>query len=203
MRYIARAGERQFSIGVPEDGQQQQVTLDGKELAVEMRAVGTPPASVLQGDAERAAHFGLIVGTYAHDVFVRPVPVGDDDRTGAQTFEVGIAGRIFTITVQDERTRTLIGLAGEAHVSGDVAIRAPMPGLVSSVLAEEGASVERGQTVVVLEAMKMENDLTTPRAGVVKSLRVSRGQTVNQGDVLAIVGDVTGAPSPSEDESLA
>jgi len=52
---------------------------------------------------------------------------------------------------------------------------------------EPGAQVARGQTVVILEAMKMENDLASPIAGRVKEVRVSKGQTVNQGDVLVVV----------------
>ncbi|HEX2350831.1 MAG TPA: acetyl-CoA carboxylase biotin carboxyl carrier protein subunit, partial [Ktedonobacterales bacterium] len=72
-------------------------------------------------------------------------------------------------------------------------IRAPMPGLVSNVLAQEGQEVARGQAIIVLEAMKMENDLVTPRAGVVKRVGAAKGQTVNQGDMLAIIGDPDGA----------
>jgi biotin carboxyl carrier protein len=52
---------------------------------------------------------------------------------------------------------------------------------------DPGANVERGQTVVILEAMKMENDLASPITGKVKEIRVSKGQTVNQGDVLVVV----------------
>ena len=66
-------------------------------------------------------------------------------------------------------------------------VRAPMPGMVLGIPMESGAKVERGQTVVVLEAMKMENDLASPITGTVKEVRVSKGQTVNQGDVLVVV----------------
>ena len=62
-----------------------------------------------------------------------------------------------------------------------------MPGLVLGTPLEVGASVTRGQTVVVLEAMKMENDLPSPLAGTIKEIKVTKGQTVNQGDVLVIV----------------
>jgi biotin carboxyl carrier protein len=196
MRYIARVGERQFVIALTDNGHSQQITVDGSELSVLLNAVGAPSTTP---EDDGAVHFGLIVGTRSHDVFMRAVP-SEGDSEGTQTFEVCIAGRTFAIALQDERTRALIGLAGEHHVSGDAAIRAPMPGLVSNVLIAEGASVQRGQTLVVLEAMKMENDLAASRAGVVKSLRVVKGQTVNQGDVLAIVGDPVGGTFPVEDE---
>jgi glutaconyl-CoA decarboxylase len=62
-----------------------------------------------------------------------------------------------------------------------------MPGLVISVPVETGAAVTRGQTVIVLEAMKMENDLAAPRSGIIKEIKVNQGQTVNQGDILVII----------------
>ncbi|HKT39155.1 MAG TPA: acetyl-CoA carboxylase biotin carboxyl carrier protein subunit, partial [Ktedonobacterales bacterium] len=111
-----------------------------------------------------------------------------------------VRGQVYRVRLADERARTLASLAGGAHASGDANIRAPMPGLVSHVLVEEGVEVQRGQAVVVLEAMKMENDLPAPRAGVVKSLRVSKGQAVNQGDLLAVIGDPAGTPLADEDD---
>src|SRR5262249_12492551 len=113
-----------------------------------------------------------------------------------------IAGRPLLVIIEDERSRTLASLASGTHVAGDAAIRAPMPGLVSTVLVAVGDEIKRGENLLVLEAMKMENDLTAPRAGVVKAVRVSTGQSVRQGDVLAVVGDVDGAAVPDdEDES--
>jgi biotin carboxyl carrier protein len=202
MRYIARLGERQFTVALPDDGQEQHVSLDGHELDVAWNAIGET-LSALSATGAGAAHYGLIAGTRSHDVYVRPIG-GDEEQeaAGAQSFEVSLDGRTFVVTLQDERTRALASLAGEGHISGDVTIRAPMPGLVSNVLAMEGAEVQRGQTIIVLEAMKMENDLTTPRPGVVKSVRVVKGQTVNQGDVLAVVGDLTGAPTPAAEDDL-
>jgi biotin carboxyl carrier protein len=62
-----------------------------------------------------------------------------------------------------------------------------MPGLVLNIVKAAGEKVERGETVAVLEAMKMENDLATPHGGTVKEVLVSKGQTVNQGDVLVVI----------------
>jgi len=62
-----------------------------------------------------------------------------------------------------------------------------MPGLVLGIPHEVGTSVTRGQTVIVLEAMKMENDLASPIAGTIEEVHVSKGQTVNQGDVLVVI----------------
>ncbi|MFL5702727.1 MAG: biotin/lipoyl-containing protein, partial [Ktedonobacteraceae bacterium] len=86
-----------------------------------------------------------------------------------------------------EREKALAGAVASAHAAGEVRVRAPMPGLVIGVPLEVGASVARGQTVVVLEAMKMENDLASSKAGMIKEVKVSKGQTVNQGDVLVVI----------------
>jgi biotin carboxyl carrier protein len=66
-------------------------------------------------------------------------------------------------------------------------ITAPMAGKVVKVQIDVGASVEKGSGIVVVEAMKMQNEMKSPRAGVVVSIHVKTGDTVNTGDVLAVV----------------
>lgn len=199
MRYIATIDEHTYTVGLPENGHQREVTLGERPLTVDWLPVGD--TSLAGGDTgnSQAGHFSLLVGARSFDVYVQPV-AGEDDDGGARVFEVHLRGQIYRVRIADERAQTLASLAGGAHAAGDINIRAPMPGLVSSVLVEEGAEVRRGQAVVVLEAMKMENDLTAPRPGVVKSLRVSKGQTVNQNDLLAVIGDPAGSAASDEDD---
>jgi biotin carboxyl carrier protein len=199
MHYIATVGERTYTIGLQEDGHQREVTLGDNRLTVDWRSVGGAALSTGIDDRDEAGHYSLLLGAQSFDVFVQPVPADDEDGT-SRVFEVYVRGQVYRVRLADERARTLASLAGGAHASGDANIRAPMPGLVSHVLVEEGAEVQRGQAVVVLEAMKMENDLPAPRAGVVKSLRVSKGQAVNQGDLLAVIGDPVGIPPSDEDD---
>jgi biotin carboxyl carrier protein len=196
MRYVARIGEHTRVIELQENGHTREVVLESRQLTLDWRLVGVPLASLSDGEAP-AEHYSMLVGDHSYEAYARLAPDADAEGT---TVEVMIEGRPYIVTVEDERTRALASLAGGAHVSGDAPIRAPMPGLVVNVLAEQGSAVERGQTVVVLEAMKMENDLTTPRAGVIKAVRVERGQTVNQGDVLVVVGDAEGGPPPQDDD---
>jgi propionyl-CoA carboxylase alpha chain len=68
---------------------------------------------------------------------------------------------------------------------------APTPGAVIRVLAEAGAAVESGQPILVLEAMKMEHEVTAPTAGVISELRVGEGDQVEAGEVLAVIGDAS------------
>jgi biotin carboxyl carrier protein len=78
-------------------------------------------------------------------------------------------------------------------------MKAPMPGLVVNLPVALGDLVQRGQTVAVLEAMKMENDLTAPRSGVVKDIKVAKGQAVNQGQALLVIGEPgAGGKAPEE-----
>ena len=104
---------------------------------------------------------------------------------GAEGTTVVVAGQAVTATVQDERAARLASAAaaGRPH-SSVTAVRAPMPGLVVAVPVAVGEHVTRGTTLVVLSAMKMQNELTAPADGTIKDVAVSAGQTVDQNQVL-------------------
>ena len=74
--------------------------------------------------------------------------------------------------------------AAPAGAQGAVSVTAPMPGTVLQIKAKAGDAVKRGQAVVILEAMKMENEIVAPQDGVIASVNVSQGDSVNNGDVL-------------------
>ena len=80
-------------------------------------------------------------------------------------------------------------IAFSAVLSGIKEIRAVMPGKVVAVLVDVGASVEQGQGVLVIEAMKMENEIKAQRSGSVKEIRVTPGQAVEAGELLAVIDD--------------
>lgn len=198
MRYVASDGGRQVTLDVGESGHPRHITLGDTTLDVDWQPVGGAAAhgGTRDGADTAAGHYGMLTQGRSFEIFVRALP-GD---AAARTFEVSIGGRPYIVRLEDARASTLAGLAGSGHERGEVVISAPMPGLVAGVLVAAGDRVETGQTVVVLEAMKMENDLTTPRAGIVKTVRVSKGQTVDQNEVLAVIGDPPGSPPPTEDE---
>ncbi len=201
MRYVVTVGERAILVETPDpDGAPERAGVDGAEVALDWRAVGEAP--MREVDGVRSGHFSLLAAHASYDVYVRDLGEATDDE-GARAFEVTVGARTYTLSLRDERARALERLTGGTRHTGDAVIRAPMPGLVSNVLASVGEVVERGQALVVLEAMKMENDLATPRAGVVKSVRVAKGQTVNQGDPLVVVGDAPGeaGTAPESEES--
>ncbi len=109
------------------------------------------------------------------------------ERAGAKdTFDVTLHGRSYEVTVVDPK-RLRSGQNSDRHHQGVAEILAPMPGKVVRVHTEAGASVEKGAGVVVVEAMKMQNEMKSPRAGIVVSINVRPGDTVNAGDVLAVI----------------
>lgn len=75
--------------------------------------------------------------------------------------------------------------AAPAGVSGATKVTAPMPGTVLDVKVKVGQSVKKGDTICVLEAMKMENDIPAPCDGVIASINVQKGASVNAGEVIA------------------
>ncbi|HEY9401479.1 MAG TPA: biotin/lipoyl-containing protein, partial [Pyrinomonadaceae bacterium] len=102
------------------------------------------------------------------------------------TCEVQIGDEIFRVALFDpKRLRGARGAGAEA--SGRAQVTASMPGKVVRVLVEAGAKVEAGDGLVVVEAMKMQNELKSPKGGVVVEVRAVAGATVNAGDVLVVV----------------
>ncbi|HEY5004411.1 MAG TPA: acetyl-CoA carboxylase biotin carboxyl carrier protein subunit, partial [Ktedonobacteraceae bacterium] len=98
-----------------------------------------------------------------------------------------INGQRFEVATEDERARALTGLIKGSTHSSEATIYAPMPGLVIGMPLEVGTEVNAGQSVIVLEAMKMENDLSSPIHGRIKEFLVNKGQTVDLGAALVII----------------
>ena len=99
-----------------------------------------------------------------------------------------VDGRRHEVLALDERRRAIRELSGsEAASHGPLEVRAPMPGLVIKVEVDPGSEVERGQGLIVIEAMKMENELKATAAGRVSDVRVAAGQAVDKGEPLLVI----------------
>ena len=124
--------------------------------------------------------FLLIDGTQLHNCHVG---------TSAEhpgRFTVTLRGSIYEVKIVDPKRRRS-GQATGSHDHGEAQILATMPGKVVRVLVDLGAKVEAGAGIVVVEAMKMQNEMKTPKAGTVVKLNATVGETVNAGDVLAVI----------------
>lgn len=103
-----------------------------------------------------------------------------------EPFQVSIANHLFEIKIFDPKQ--LRGTNSESgEIEGAAEIKTAMPGKVVRVLVEQGAEVQVGDGIIVVEAMKMQNELKAKKDGTVKEIRFSEGATVNAGDVLAII----------------
>lgn len=180
MSFITTINNHNYTIEVGEQSAQERILLDGVAHMLDWQML----APLAQGQSA-GGHYHLIIAGQSYEVFARSIS-GPDEKD-SQTYEIVIGEQRYEVKVEDERTRTLVGLTRAAATSSAARILSPMPGLVVNVLVEAGQAVQEGQTVVVLEAMKMENDLPSPITGTIKEVLVSKGQTVDQGQRLIVV----------------
>ena len=102
-------------------------------------------------------------------------------------FLVDVGGESYRIRVEEETRYIIRTRGGVESVQGGLVVTAPMPGKIVRVEVRVGQAVEPGDGLVVIEAMKMENEFRATTAGTVREVRVEVGQTVNAGDVLVVV----------------
>jgi pyruvate carboxylase subunit B len=161
MKYIVSVAGRVVEVEVDGD----QVTIGGRPHTATLSSAPRTPIRqlLLDGRAESLAVEGAGAGQWA----------------------ITRAGERWELEVMDERTRHIRGLTGAGNQArGPAALKAPMPGLVVRVQVEVGAAVAAGSGVVVLEAMKMENELRAASDATVRSVRVKPGEAVEKGQVL-------------------
>lgn len=103
-----------------------------------------------------------------------------------EKMEVHVGSRAYSIALTDPKRLHTAGSVA-AHGEGTAQIIAQMPGKVVRVLVEAGSQVEAGDGIVVVEAMKMQNEMKAPKAGTVTILNAKMGETVNAGEVLAVI----------------
>jgi biotin carboxyl carrier protein len=176
VRFTVEAGVHRRTVAlrrVGPDDDQWMATVDGVERPVRLVRL-RDSWSMLLGSA-RAGHYD------SYDVRVEP--------RGRGAFGVHVGGAVVPVTVGGA-TRGRVAGGHEARVvaGGGVAIVAPMPGRVIKVLARVGDPVEARQGLVVVEAMKMENELRSPSAGIVREILVAPGMSVDAQAVLVVVG---------------
>jgi pyruvate carboxylase len=183
MPYISSINNHSYTVIIGEEGQRRTITIDGQTHEIDWQQLA-PLAAASQGQPASGGRYSLLIDGKSYDVYARQISKPD---TSGVLYEIFLAGQRFEVYVEDEREKTLTGAIKSARESGEASVRAPMPGLVLGIPLQPGAHVERGQTVAILEAMKMENDLASPINGTIKEVKVTKGQAVNQGDVLVVV----------------
>lgn len=164
MKYFATINDRTYEIDIDHQGR---VTVDGRTLAADMKLVG-------------GRHlYSLLLDNVSYEVVL------DTESENRNFYTVMVSGLQYTVKVQDERSRRLALVDRSLRPpEGELLIKAPIPGLVVKVPVAVGQEVTEGETLVILEAMKMENELRAPRRGVVSELRVAPGDQVALGQMM-------------------
>jgi biotin carboxyl carrier protein len=159
--------------------------IEGEGLALEVRREGGRVVAEVGGRRYEVEARALGAGEYLllHEGHVYECRVGAQPGGGT---EVTVSARAYGVRLTDPKHLRGAGAAG-AQDAGRAQIKAPMPGKIVRVLVEAGQRVEAGQGLIVVEAMKMQNELKSPKAGSVAELRAEAGSTVNAGDVLAVI----------------
>ena len=138
---------------------------------------------VFRADLQRIGNldlYSLLLDDKSYEVHVQ-----ETERNGYRVMISSQGYEGYEVQVLDERAYRASQVSGAlAGGASDSAVKAPIPGLVVKVLVHEGDEVKAGQTLVILEAMKMENELRAPRAGMIATIKAKPGNSVNQGDVL-------------------
>lgn len=167
MKYITTINNEEYIIELNDDST---VKVNDQEYQLDFRQLGNG---------------GLVSMLLNNRSYEGAVDQGDEG------WSVLLRGEVYVASVQDERAYRLAKARGElAADTGEVQIKAPMPGVVVKVPVSVGDTVAQGQTVVILESMKMENELKATRDAVVLEIKVEVGAAVDKNQSLVVIGDV-------------
>jgi pyruvate carboxylase subunit B len=172
MGWEVTLGEATHRVEARREGDGWVVVIDGREVVVDATVPQPSVVHIVRDGASHAAR-------------VSPTDGGYDVVVGGVRYEVGIV---------DERRKALAAITGEGGGGGGETISTSMPGKVVAILVAEGDVVEKGQGVIVIEAMKMENELRAGGPGVIASIPVAVGEAVEGGAELVKI-------APPEDAS--
>ncbi len=164
MKYLAEVDGQEFPIEIMDE---HHICFGGEIIEVDLAAVSGQPL------------YSLIINGESFEGYVYP-----DDHA----WQVLLLGRSYSISIEDEREKRLRTTDNSIVSPGrEFILKAPMPGLAVSVLIEEGQKVEKGQILLILESMKMQNELRAPFSGTVVRLKVKSGESVQQKQVLLAI----------------
>jgi biotin carboxyl carrier protein len=164
MKYIATVDGQDFHIEIHGEDE---ITVNGEPYTIDFREVAGP--SVVS----------LLHNNDSYEAYIYPAEQG---------MEVLLRGKRYHVGIEDERQRLLREISSSQSVQrGEFTLKAPMPGLIVAIHVDVDQQVSRGENLVVLESMKMQNELRSPRDGLVSSVRVSPGDNVDQDQVLLVL----------------
>jgi len=165
MKYLTTLNDKTYTIEINDE---HHVTVDGKRYEIDLISFATQNL------------YSLIIDNKSYEGFVE---------NEADDWRVLMRGDLYEAKVVDERAARLAKSAGVTNATvGDFNLKAPMPGLVVSVAVTEGQVIHKGDILVILESMKMQNELKSPRDGTILRIKVKAGDSVEQNQVMVTVG---------------
>jgi biotin carboxyl carrier protein len=164
MKYITTIADREYGIEIIDDNQ---ILVDGVAYEIDFESISGQPV------------FSLLIAGNSHEAYVYP----DEEK-----WEVHLQGIQYRVVVEDEREKRLRSSFGSSPVqTGEYYLKAPMPGLVISIQVKENQVIAQGEVLVILESMKMQNELKSPRDGIISRIRVKESDSVERKQTLLSV----------------
>ncbi len=167
MKLQAELNNEKHEIEIKREGEKVFAKIDDREYELEA-SQPEPNVYLLKNEGK------------IYQIFVSP------RENSAEPFAVNVGNHQLEINIFDPKKLRGSGVA-DANADGIAEIKTAMPGKLVRVLTEVGAEISAGEGVLVVEAMKMQNEMKSPKDGIVKEIRFSEGSTVNAGDILAII----------------
>ena len=157
MKYITTIDGKEYTVEVIDE---KLISVNGKTLEVDFESVSGQPV------------YSLIIDGKSHEGYVYP---------NEENWQVLLRGRLYQASVLDEREKRLrTAASGGIIEGGEFHLKAPMPGMIVTILVTDGETVAKGQVLLILESMKMQNELKSPKDGIIHRIRVKVGETVEQ-----------------------
>lgn len=164
MKYITSINDHEFTVEIIDDNH---VVVDDQAFEIDFHPVSDQPV------------YSLLLNGKSIEAYVYSMD---------NSWQVLLYGNQYAAQVEEERERRLRAATGGGITTGaDFHLKSPMPGLVVSVVVEEGQRVRAGELLIILESMKMQNELKSPRDGMISRIRVQPGESVEQRQTLLSV----------------
>ena len=164
MKYITTISDTEFAVEVLDE---HRVVINNQIFQVDFHPVSDQPV------------YSMLIDGKSYEAYVYPIE---------DSWQVLLYGNQYAANVEDEREHRLrSATSGTVQSGSEFHLKAPMPGLVIMVAVEEGQKVQKGDLLAILESMKMQNELKSPRDGTVSRVRVIPGESVEQRQILLSV----------------
>ena len=166
MKYLANVGENTYHISLDDQDTRIDLDINGEPLQIDLVPIN---------------------GDHTYSLLINGRSCVATMMDMDESCQVMIDGRVYAVDVEEEELARLRSQVKREHHAGGEQIKAPMPGRIIDIEVAVGDTVESGQGVAIIEAMKMENELRALAGGVVKEIRTRVGDAVNKNDILVVL----------------